>query len=230
MSLLVPKRIDAPELLDEEDAPRPDMERSLRDLRRFNRYMGGTRVYRRLLRRLAGRSSSRLAIIDLGTGTSDLLESVSGDGLRVGLDFKIDHLLYGRELRRKRKAGQKIALVVGDATNLPFRERAADIVTSSHFAHHFTPDENASMLRESLRVARRGVVVSDTNRHRVPLLWVQLMAAFRLVGRITRSDAPGSIARGYTPEEARAFATRSGASRIEIVAMWPFRTGVLLWK
>ena len=39
--MLVPKRIDAPELLDEHDAPREDMERSLRDLRRFNTVYGG---------------------------------------------------------------------------------------------------------------------------------------------------------------------------------------------
>lgn len=228
MSLLVPRRVDAPELLDEHDAPRADMERSLRDLRRINRYMGGISVYRRLLRRLAGRDGSRLAILDLGTGTSDLLESMNGDGLRVGLDFKIDHLLYGRELRRN---GQRnIALIVGDAKNLPFREAVVDVITSAHFAHHFTPDENAAILRESLRIARLGVAVNDTNRHRVPLLWVRILAALRLVGRITQSDAPGSILRGYTADEARAFATRTEASRVEIVGMWPFRTGILLWK
>src|SRR5213075_2415675 len=44
------KRIDEPELLDEDDAPRADMERSLRDLRRINKYLGGRSIYRRLLR------------------------------------------------------------------------------------------------------------------------------------------------------------------------------------
>jgi hypothetical protein len=229
MSLLVPKRVDEPELLDEHDAPRQDMERSLRDLRRINRYLGGIGVYRRLLRRLGGGDASRLSVLDLGTGTSDLLANTWGNGLKVGLDFKIDHLLYGREMRRI-NGRENIALVVGDARNLPFRGGVIDIVTSSHFVHHFTADENTAILRESLRIARRGVAVNDTNRHHVPLLCVRLLAALRLVGRITRSDAPGSVLRGYTPDEARAFAAPAGASRVEIVPMWPFRTGLLLWK
>lgn len=228
MSFFVPHRVDTPELLDEASAPRPDMERSLRDLRRINRYMGGIRVYRRLLSRFG--SPSRLSILDLGTGSSDLLESVGGGALKVGVDFKIDHLLYGRELRRRHGIHTRIALVVADATRLPFRTGAVDVVTSGHFAHHFTPDENAAMLRDALQIARLGVAVNDTNRHRVPLAWVGLLSAMRLVGRITRVDAPASVMRGYTPEEARAFAEKTGASRVEIVAMWPFRTGILLWK
>ncbi|MGZ4808839.1 MAG: hypothetical protein ACXV7D_05860, partial [Thermoanaerobaculia bacterium] len=54
MPLLTPPRIDEPELLDEHDAPRADVERSLRDLRRINRYLGGVGIYRRVLARLLG--------------------------------------------------------------------------------------------------------------------------------------------------------------------------------
>jgi hypothetical protein len=215
--MLTPPRVDAPELLDEEDAPRADMERSLRDLRRFNRWCGGTAVYRRLLRRFGPFSS----VIDLGTGTSDLLASLDR-GRRIGLDFKIDHLLYGR--------GDGVLRVVGDAKRLPFRDGAADVVTSAHFFHHFSPEENVAILAESMRVARRGVVVNDTRRHYVPLLFVHLLGLLRLVGRITRYDAPASVRRGYTPGEARAIAARVGARRWEVRRAWPFRFGILLWK
>jgi ubiquinone/menaquinone biosynthesis C-methylase UbiE len=223
--MLTPKRIDAPELLDEHDAPRADMERSLRDLRRFNRYFGGTGVYRRLLRRMAPRPHDPLTIIDLGSGTTDLLDSLSkyASLLAVAVDFKIDHLLYLRDRSRARR-------VVADARRLPFRSGAADIITSAHFFHHFTPEENAAILEEGMRVARRGVIVNDTRRHYVPLAVVETMAALRVVGRITRSDAPGSIRRGYTLAEAREIGRRVRASRVEAVRAWPFRFGLLLWK
>ena len=223
--MLTPPRIDQPELLDEHDAPSADMERSLRDLRRFNRYFGGIGVYRRLLRRMAPRRDDRLAIIDLGSGSTDLLDSLRdyANLLPVGVDFKIDHLLYLRDGSRARR-------VVADARDLPFRNGAADIVTSAHFFHHFTPEENAGILSEAMRVARRGVIVNDTRRHYVPLAVVQAMAAFHMVGRITRSDAPGSIRRGYTLAEAREIAARVRASRVEAVRVWPFRFGLLLWK
>jgi len=151
------------------------------------------------------------------------VESLPTGTLRVGVDFKIDHLLYHRE-------GSPVHRVVGDAKRLPFRDGAADVVTSNHFFHHFSPDENASILGEALRVARRGVAVNDTRRHYVPLLFVLLLAAFRLVGRITRYDAPASVRQGYTLDEARAIAQRVPAARRAVVRAWPFRFGILLWK
>jgi ubiquinone/menaquinone biosynthesis C-methylase UbiE len=214
--MFTPPRVDEPELLDEDNAPRPDMERSLRDLRRINRWLGGIGVYRRLLKRYG----SARSIIDVGTGTSDLLEKVGG--LRVGVDINLNHLLY------RRTPG--IHKVVADARRLPFRDDVVDVVTAAHFIHHFAPDDAASLLREWLRVAKRGVIVNDTLRHYIPLAMVILLAKLRLVGRITRFDAPASVRRGYTVEEARAFADAAGAARAEVVRAWPFRFGILLWK
>jgi SAM-dependent methyltransferase len=217
MSLFTPTRIESEELLDEHDAPREDMERSLRDLRRINRYLGGIGIYRRLVKRFAPRS-----ILDVGTGTSDLLESVPHVRTRIGLDFKIDHLLFLRE-------GSRVLRVVGDAQRLPFRDGAVELVTSSHFFHHFSPEENRGILAESLRVSNGGVAVTDTRRHYVPLLLVQLLGALRLVGRITRYDAPASVRQGYTHGEAREIA-RDAASRWDVIRMWPFRFAILLMK
>src|SRR5712691_7257904 len=207
MSLLTPHRIDVPELLDEHDAPRADMERSLRDLRRFNRYFGGTGVYRRLLRRMAPDRSERLVVIDLGAGTADLLDSLRDyrNLLAVGMDVNIGHLLYLRD-------GSRARGVVGDATRLPFRDGAADGVTSAHFFHHFASD------------------VNDARRHYVPLAVVKAMAALRVVGQITRNDAPASVRRGYTLAEAREIGSRVRARRVEVVRAWPFRFGLLLWR
>jgi len=214
--MFTPPRLDEPELLDEHDAPVADMERSLRDLRRFNRYCGGIAIYLRLLRH----GGNPRSILDIGTGNSDLLENATG--FRVGLDFKIDHLLYQRD--------RAIHKIVGDARELPFRDNAFDAVTSAHFFHHFSPDENASILRESMRVAKRVVLVNDTRRHYIPLLFTKMLAWFHLVGRITRFDAPASVRRGYTVDEARDVAERAGAQRAEVLKLWPYRFGIVLWK
>lgn len=214
---LTPVRVEVEELLDEHDAPRADMERSLRDLRFINRYLGGTRIYRALVRRFAPAS-----ILDIGTGTSDLLEAVP-DVKRIGLDFKIDHLLYERK-------GSRVLRIVGDAHQLPFRDGAVDLVTSAHFFHHFSPEENVQMLAEALRVARKGVAVNDTRRHYAPLLFVSLLGALRLVGRITRFDAPASVRQGYTLDEARQIAVKVGAPRWKVERMMPFRMAILLWR
>ena len=217
--MFTPKRVQTEELLDEHDAPRSDMERSLRDLRRINWYCGGVSIYRRLLRRFENVQS----VLDVGAGTADLLENVPQVRLRIALDFKIDHLLYMRN-------GSAVRRVVADAARLPFRDGTVDVVTSAHFFHHFTEDENALILRDALRVSRQGVSMNDTRRHYAPLLFVRLMSALRLVGRITRYDAPASVLRGYTIAEAARVAGAVGASRNKVVRAFPFRFGILLWK
>jgi ubiquinone/menaquinone biosynthesis C-methylase UbiE len=213
------QRLDTPELLDEHDAPEADVERSLRDLQRFNRWCGGTRVYRKMVRRLLGTGSA--FVIDLGAGTADLVDSLGGRG--VAVDWNLRHLLYQREKSRARR-------VVADARHLPFRDNAADAVTSSHFFHHFTPAENEQILKESLRVARIGVAMTDTRRHLAPLLFTLLLRWLHLVGRITAFDAPASIRRGYTTEEARQIAERAGAARVVVENYVPLRWALSMWK
>jgi ubiquinone/menaquinone biosynthesis C-methylase UbiE len=221
--MFTPTRIVTEELLDEHDAPGPDMERSLRDLRRINRYLGGVTIYRRLLRRAGLRDGD--SVLDIGTGTSDLLDALPGNARRIGLDFNVRHLAYRTEPDR-----HPIARVAGDAFRLPFADASLDFITSAHFFHHFTEDENVNILTEALRVARKGVVINDTRRHHMPLLMVRLLSALRLVGRITRFDAPASVLRGYTVEEARAVTARLPAREAKVVRSFPFRFGILLWK
>lgn len=214
------KRVVTEELLDEHDAPRADMERSLRDLRRFNRWAGGTRTYLRLLHRFATHAK---IVVDLGAGTADLLDALPADVMTIGVDLNIKHLLYERNRSRAMR-------VVADANQLPFRDGSVDVVTSSHFFHHFEPEENASILRGALRIARIGAMASDTRRNWLPFLFVKLLGIFHLVGRITAFDGPASVARGYTAGEARAVGEMTDARKVDVVNLMPFRFGLLLWK
>ena len=86
------------------------------------------------------------------------------------------------------------------------------------------------MLDEALRVVRIGVGVNDTRRNYLPLLFVRLIGALHLVGRITRFDAPASVLRGYTLDEARKVAAATSAREAKVVRFFPFRFGILLWK
>jgi ubiquinone/menaquinone biosynthesis C-methylase UbiE len=217
--MLTPTRQESEELLDEGNVPREEMERSLRDLRWINKYAGGIRTYRYLVRKFGPRS-----ILDIGAGTGDLLESVADRvPLRIGLDFNIAHLLYLR-------GGSRVLRVVGDAHRLPFRDGAVDLITSSHFFHHFSPDENAGILGESLRVSRKGVAITDTRRHYAPLLFMVVLGKLRAIGRITALDGPASVRQGYTVSEVRDIATRVKASRWKVIRRMPYRWALLLWK
>jgi hypothetical protein len=215
--MFTPQRIESDEILDEQNAPRGEMEQSLRDLRWINKHWGGQAMYRTLLKRFTPRS-----IVDIGAGTCDLLEAATDVPLRVGLDFNLAHLAYLRD-------GSRVHRVVGDAQRLPFRDGAVDLVTSSHFFHHFSPDENARILGESLRVAR-GVAMTDTRRHYLPLVFIMLLGKLRIIGRITALDGPASVRQGYTVDEVHDVASRVPAREREVLRKWPFRWALLLWK
>src|SRR5438128_430920 len=98
MSFLTPDRVDAPELLDDHAAPRADVDRSLRDLRRFNSWAGGLSVYRRLLAQLAPAHDAPLRVADLGAGTADCLDSLGRYRklTAIAIDFNIVHLMSVR--------------------------------------------------------------------------------------------------------------------------------------
>lgn len=221
--MLAPRRVTTAEHLDDAGADRASVARSLRDLRGINRWLGGTLAYRDLVRRLTHRHD--VSVLDIGTGTSDLLESIRVDR-KIGADLKLDHLAYGAALARD----PSIRRVAANALSLPFRDASVDVVTSSHFFHHFSDEENVAILRESLRVARIGVCVSDTRRHWLPLIFVHALSATPLWGGITRHDAPASVRQGYTAAEAAAIAAQAGASRWTLVRQISFRFGVVLWK
>jgi ubiquinone/menaquinone biosynthesis C-methylase UbiE len=221
--LLIPEKVETDELLDQHDAPLDEVERSLHDLRRINRFLLGRRSWRVLLRS-AARETPR-SVLEIGTGTSDLLESIPHVPLRIGLDLKIDHLAFGRSI-----GDRAIARVVGDAAALPFRDGSVEVVGSSHFFHHFSARENEQILRESLRVAETAAFVTDTRRHRVPLLFVKLLGALRLVSPITRHDAPASVLSGYTMDEVKAFLQRFRDRTVVVRRQLPFRFGLIIRK
>ena len=223
---LTPPRVPSNEMLDEHDAPEKEMARSLRDLRRLNSLAGGTRAYLALLSRLIPDRNARVAILDLGTGTSDLLEAVRRKWRKataIGLDRNTRHLAYGAAIGER-----GVMRIAADAFQLPLRDGAVDIVASSHFFHHFSADENRAIVSESLRVARLGVAFTDTRRHYAPLLFVRLLAALGLVGPITRSDAPASVLQGYTLSEMRAFARSLGAAHVDVFRLMPYRFGIVV--
>jgi ubiquinone/menaquinone biosynthesis C-methylase UbiE len=108
--------------------------------------------------------------------------------------------------RRVSVAYPEIALVRADASALPFRRGAFDVVTSGLLLHHLEPDAAVATLRDMAAVARGGVLVNDLLRTR--LAWGLVWLATRLCAchRFSRHDGPLSVRRAYSPDELRRLA------------------------
>ena len=220
------RRVVIPELLDSDSGNAKEVADSLRDLRMFSRYFGGTSTTVSLLERVArGTQARELTVLDNAAGPGESTLGAAQQLARRGIRVRVT--LADRLASHLPRNGT--ATIVGDALRLPFADRSFDVVTSSLFAHHLEPDEIIAYMDETLRVSRVATLINDLNRSAAHLALVYAgMPLYR--SRITRHDAPASIKRAYTPEELRDILRRSSAARVEITNHYLYRIGVIAWK
>jgi Methylase involved in ubiquinone/menaquinone biosynthesis len=225
MSLLVPPRRPSHEVLDETDLPPYEMARSLEDLDLVNRALGSARLLEeRMANPIRSAGGSRATILDVGAGSASVARELELRLERQGLtarviatDLQWRHLAVGRT-----RGGREFPAAAADVFSLPFPERSVDWVVSTLLVHHFSPEENVRLLRELARVARRGVLLLDLQRHRLPLLFISLAGRMAFKSRVSVEDGAASVRQAYTREEAQAFASRAiPGARVERV--FPFR-------
>ena len=191
------------------------MRLSLGDIDFVHRHWRGSRALARHIARIAriARPDRPLAILDVGAGTGTIARrlrespSLSGPAGRprvTALDVQWRHLAAGRVSAPSGR--DVIPLVAADAFHLPFPDRAFDVAVSSLFLHHFSPDENRSILAELLRVARAGFAVLDLRRHRVALAAIAAAGPLFFRSRVSVLDGIASVRQAYTTAEAQAIA------------------------
>jgi hypothetical protein len=223
--LLLMKRMPTLELLDTDAGTPAEIAASLADLRRINRWFGGTGTTAQLVRRVARTTGARsLSLLEVAAGSGYVphaaRDRLSQDGIRL------DVTLLDRAASHVGNGGSS---VVGDALTLPFRDSSFDLVSSVLFAHHLSPEELVRFVEESLRVCRQAVLINDLIRDSIHLALVY--SGFPLYrSRLTRNDAPASVRQAYTLEEMRDILRRTNAARVEIDSYYLYRMGVIAWK
>jgi hypothetical protein len=220
------RRQPTTELLDEDAGTAQEIEDSLRDLRGFNSRLGGVTTTRSLIENVARRARrNALSILEVASGEGfvprRVADELSGTGLRL------QTTLLDRSLAHLPKNGY--SRVVGDALTLPFGDCSYDVVASSLFVHHLSPEQVVQFARESLRVSRVCLLINDLVRNPLHLAFAYAgVPLYR--SRLTRHDAPASVKQAYTIEEMRRLLQEAGAPRVEIQRHFFFRMGVIAWK
>jgi len=169
------------EHLDRAIAP-AERDASLADIDRLNARFGGYSLTLRALDRLVRRTpaSRPLLVVDVGGGRGDFARRLIRHMRRRGravhvvvVDRDPDLLAVAR-----RAALPNVSLVRADASALPFRARAVDVVTMSLTLHHMEPDAAVASLGEMSNAAREAIIVNDLWRSRLSLALVWLATAF----------------------------------------------------
>ncbi|HTW32125.1 MAG TPA: methyltransferase domain-containing protein [Candidatus Sulfotelmatobacter sp.] len=221
------RRVSIPEILDSETCPPQEVEASLRDLGRINRWFGGIATTRKLIEQVAAVTGKKhFSLLEVAAGFGEVPRAAARQLARKGIRLDITDLDRSpSHLRRGHRA------LAADALALPFRDASFDLVSSSLFAHHLEPAELARFADEALRVSRCAVLINDLVRHPVHLALVY--AGFPLMrSYVSRVDGVASVRRAYTLEEMREMVSdgEHPARRIEMSRHYLFRMGVIIWK
>lgn len=198
-------RSTEPEQLDNCDFWSFELDHALRDLERFNRWLGGNRSLVRALRRALPFCPQRpLTVVDIGCG--------SGDGLRVlarwGSRQAIPLRLFGVDAnpavidiaRRASRDEPTISYVVGDAFGTTLERLNPDVVVANQFFHHFTQAELEARLPQLLR-RTRVLVISDLHRSALAHAGFGIISRLLNASTLARHDGLVSIRRGFTRAE-----------------------------
>lgn len=224
---------DRPEFLDGLLDDLDTLRGNLRDLRRFNRWLGGSALSRSALIALAtgfhrdprvGHVDWRerpIRLLDIGTGSADipkaLVQWTAARGMRLEVEA-IDERHEIVDVAREIVDGMaSVSLEVAGGPPLPYADAAFDVAHMSLVAHHLEPDELEGLLVEMRRVSRVGVIVNDLERRRLFWLGAWLLSRSATRNRFTRHDAPLSVRRAYRAPELAQLAARAGLLEVSRV-------------
>ena len=218
---LIPKKRKGPEFLDlPHDAYSvEELQGSLADIRVVNRYLGDQHA---MLKHLTGKiaGSAGFTLLDVATGSADLPVAIIEWARKERISAAItgvDINEHTVEVARKQTAGYpEIKLAVADGLRLPFPDKSFDFVLCSKTNHHLTDDDNVRLMKEMLRVAKRGYIIMDLRRSWIAYGLIYLLTRLFTKNRLTRHDGPLSVLKAFTPGELAALASSAGASKFTV--------------
>jgi len=198
--VLTPPRRRGFEILDDPAVDPAVRERSLRDVVRSNRWLGGGRAAVLAARDIFAELGPSATMLDVGTGLADIPSSVAEAALDAGIALTAIGVDSAHALLRH-TAPKLTYAVCADAQALPFRDASMDLVMCSQTLHHFDDADAVRVARELNRVATRYVIVCDLRRSWLAAIGFWLVSFPLRFNRVTRHDGPTSVLRGFTRAE-----------------------------
>jgi len=194
--VLTPHRRRGVEILDDPTVDPSIRERSITDVTRSNRWLGGLRAALAEIRAVI-RDRNGATLLDVGTGLGDIPAEVMRDMpsrvVTIGVDEARSLLVAAR---RRMTYG-----VCADALALPFRDASIDVVMCSQVLHHFEFTDAERLIREMNRVARIAVIISDLRRSWIAAAGFWLVSFPLRFHRVSRHDGVVSVLRGFTAKD-----------------------------
>ena len=232
-SFFFPPRNLRDELLDLDEAPYEEVQDSLQDVAKVNRYLSGYRV---LLQHVepflrSHKANHPFRVLDAATGSADQPMALVELARRIGVPIQITAIDINAKMLKLAQEEvahyPEIQLVQCDILRLPFRDDEFDLAVNSLSLHHFSWDKAVKILRTIYKAGRLGMVVNDLHRSRIAHTTIFILTRIFTRNRLTRYDAPVSVMNAFTPKEFCELAQQAEIHPYEIHRHFPYRIALL---
>lgn len=218
------KRSYEPEIMDDFSIRDERIDLALWELKIINKYLGGITTTKSALKYIIGSDGKGLKIFDIGSGSSDDLIAAKNKFPNLQI-VSID-----KNIRALSKSKNSLKKINSDAFYLPIKNGSCDIVHAALFLHHFTEDQIQKLLKEFLRISKKGIAINDLQRSLLALWGIKILTILFSKSEMVKNDGPLSVKRGFTKPELLKILSNAGVTNFIIKKKWAFRWMVVIKK
>jgi 2-polyprenyl-3-methyl-5-hydroxy-6-metoxy-1,4-benzoquinol methylase len=220
------KREFTKEIMDDFSIQDERIDLALSELNVVNKFLGGNSATHFGVKLLSGNNHSnhKLSILDVGAGSSEVLQNKINDECDVyslDLNFRVCEFLKEKSIDAN--------VLFANALRLPFKEKSVDIVHLSLFLHHFTDPEIISILKMSLKISKAGIVINDLRRSWFAYIGILLLTKLFSKSEMVKNDGPLSVKRGFIKNDLKNILKQLGIVRFKVYRRWAFRWLVVIY-
>jgi hypothetical protein len=193
---------------------------ALNELKLVNRFLGGVSTSKTGFEMLFYNSNyETIKVLDIGSGSSDIFQRLISKIPNLKI-FSIDRNYRVCEIIKNENTAHPI---FGDAIAPPVNEKSISVVHASLFLHHFNEDEIKKIIKSSLAIAEKGMVINDLRRSVWALIGIKILIYFFSKSTMVKNDAPLSVKRGFNKLELINLLEELKITNYKIKRKWAFR-------
>ena len=220
------KRSYSPEIMDDFSIQDVRIDEALKELSVANKYLGGISISREGLRLLLdGNNKDNISILDIGAGASDILRELNH---KYG-SINFTSLELNKRACKFLRGNSVSDIVCADSRNLPIKEKQFDIVHASLFLHHFKEGDIIKLLKELLKICRRGIIINDLRRSVLALIGIKIIATLLSRSEMFKNDGPISVKRGFVKSDLLNIISKLQIKKYQLKRKWAFRWMLVIY-
>ena len=236
MKISTKERSTSPEIMDDFDLRGEELKKTLKDLDKVNRWLGGNKItidgIDWLLKN--GIFEAPLKVIDVGCGNGSLLKEVAQFGRKEAVKMEllgVDANKHSIGIAKENTAGfPEIEFAALDVFSEEFRRLDADIILCTLTLHHFSDSEIRKLLETFTKMANLGIVINDLQRSKAAYYLFEAFCAAFINNEINRKDGLTSILRSFKKEDLENYGSGLQVKEQIINWKWAFRYQWILLK